>query len=369
MITFNTQINHSFHLISANSQSILRSLLNNSILNLSKLSLVTLIQALLLTASAQAGQEYQQSTDSLLQGQTIAVAYSGFRDGQHPDRGNGAINPTEVQILEDLQILLSHDLSLIRLYDSGENSATTLKLIKQHNLPIKVLLGIWLEAEVSNHLGCPWLEKPITESILTANKLTNTQELLRGISLANTYSDIVIAVNVGNEALVDWNDHMVTLNSIIGYVRQVKLSINQAVTVADNYEWWIKDGASLAAEVDFIGVHTYPAWENKTIDEALAYTIENIEKVHQALPNKPIAILEGGWATTAKEFALQANEANQKRYFDDISQWAKATNTTFFFFEAFDEPWKGNPANLDGAEKHWGLFNVDRTPKKVMLSK
>lgn len=346
MITFNTQINHSFHLISANSQSILRSLLNNSILNLSKLSLVTLIQALLLTASAQAGQEYQQSTDSLLQGKTIAVAYSGFRDGQHPDRGNGAINPTELQILEDLQILLSHDLSLIRLYDSGENSATILKLIKKQNLPIKVLLGIWLEAEVSNHLGCPWLEKPITESILTANKLTNTQELLRGISLANTYSDIVIAVNVGNEALVDWNDHMVTLNSIIGYVRQVKLSIDQPVTVADNYEWWIKDGASLAAEVDFIGVHTYPAWENK-----------------------PIAILEGGWATTAKEFALQANEANQKRYFDDISQWAKATNTTFFFFEAFDEPWKGNPANLDGAEKHWGLFNVDRTPKKVMLPK
>jgi exo-beta-1,3-glucanase (GH17 family) len=39
---------------------------------------------------------------------------------------------------------------------------------------------------------------------------------------------------------------------------------------------------------------------------------------------------------------------------------------TVFFFEAFDEPWKGNPANPLGAEKHWGLFNVDRTPKRVM---
>jgi len=117
---------------------------------------------------------------------------------------------------------------------------------------------------------------------------------------------------------------MVTLNSIIGYVRQVKQSIVQPVTVADNDKWWIKDGAPLAAEVDFIGVHTYPACENKTIDEALTCTIENIEKVHQSLPNKTIAILEGGWATTAKEFALQASEANQKRYFDDIKQWAKA---------------------------------------------
>jgi hypothetical protein len=37
-----------------------------------------------------------------------------------------------------------------------------------------------------------------------------------------------------------------------------------------------------------------------------------------------------------------------------------------FFFEAFDEPWKGDPNNPAGAEKHWGLFSVDRTPKKVM---
>jgi exo-beta-1,3-glucanase (GH17 family) len=357
MLTFNTRINHHLQTNSTtNNQLILRNFICGVILLLS----------LLLIPSVQASDEYKQSGDSLLQGKTIAVAYSGFRVGQHPDRGNGAINPTETQILEDLQILLSHDLSLIRLYDSGENSASTLKIIKQHNLPIKVLLGIWLEAEVSNHLGCPWLEHPIEESTLSANKLSNKQELQRGISLAKQYSDIVIAINVGNEALVDWNDHMVTLDSIIGYVRQVKQSIDQPVTVADNYEWWIKDGASLAVEVDFIGVHTYPAWENKTIDEALAYTIENIEKVHQALPNKPIAILEGGWATTAKEFAAQANEANQKRYFDDIKQWAKATNTTFFFFEAFDEPWKGNPINLEGAEKHWGLFFVDRTPKQVM---
>ena len=312
---------------------------------------------------------FTQSADKLLQGETMAVAYSGFRLGQHPDRGNGAKNPTESQIMEDLQILLNHDLDLIRLYDSGENSATTLKLIKQHNLPIKVLLGIWLEAEVSNHLGCAWLEHPIEESKLSANKLINSQEIQHGIDLAKQYADIIIAVNVGNEALVEWNDHMVTLTSIINYVRHVKQSIHQPVTVADNYEWWISDGASLAAEVDFIGVHTYPAWENKTINEALAYTIENIEKVHQALPNKPIAILEGGWATTAKEFPQQASEINQKRYFDDIQQWAKKTNTTFFFFEAFDEPWKGNPANLDGAEKHWGLFNVDRTPKRVMASK
>ena len=320
---------------------------------------------LLLVMPALAEEKYQQSADSLLHGETMAVAYSGFRAGQHPDRGAGAKIPGEAEILEDLRILLSHNLDMIRLYDSGENSATTLKIIKQHKLPIKVLLGMWLKAEVSNHEGCAWLEHPIPKSVLSTNKLSNMNEIQRGIKLAGDYANIVIAVNVGNEALVDWNDHMVTLKRVIRYVRQVKKSIAQPVTVADNYEWWIRDGTPLAAEVDFIGVHTYPAWEGKTIEQAITYTIENIENVHKALPNKQIAILEGGWATTAKEFAQQANEANQKRYFNDIKQWAKSTNTTFFFFEAFDEPWKGSPDKLE-PEKHWGLFKVDRTPKLVM---
>ncbi len=281
----------------------------------------------------------------------MAVAYSGFREGQHPDRGEGAVNPGNEQILEDLNILSAHQFKLIRLYDSGENSAATLRLIQQHRLPIKVLLGMWLKAEVSNHEGCAWLDTPIPAAELAANKLINLAEIDRGIALAKQYSNIVIAVNVGNEALVDWNDHMVPLSSVIDYVRQVKKSIEQPVTVADNYAWWIRDGAPLAAEIDFIGVHTYPAWENKTIDQGLAYTIQNIEDVHRALPDKPIVVLEGGWATTASEFSDSANEVNQARYYREVSKWAEETNTTFMFFEAFDEPWKGNPDNPEGAEK------------------
>ncbi len=309
---------------------------------------------------------YSQSANQLINGEVMAIAYSGFREGQHPDRGDGAKNPSAAQILEDLEILVAHDFGLIRLYDSGENSRTTLALIDEHQLPIKVLLGFWLQAEFSNHEGCPWLDEPIPESELAENTVANAAEVQRGIDLAKQYDDIVVAVNVGNEALVDWNDHMVPLERVIAYVRQVKAAIEQPVTVADNYEWWISDGAPLAAELDFLGIHTYPAWEEKTIDEALAYTIENMERVHAALPDKPMAILEAGWATVAIEFGDQASEENQQRYYQEISEWATQTNTTVFFFEAFDEPWKGDPANPLGAEKHWGIFNVDRTPKRVV---
>ncbi len=302
----------------------------------------------------------------LLADEVMALAYSGYREGQHPDRGAGAVNPSDEQILEDLRILADHDFRLIRLYDTGENSVSTLQLIREHDLPIKVLLGIWLRAEISNHEGCPWLDEPIPDEQLAANKLLNAAEVRRGIELAQDYDDIVAAVNVGNEALVEWNDHMVLLDDVIEYVRQVRSAIEQPVTVADNYEWWIKDGAPLAEEVDFLGIHTYPAWEEKTIDEALPYTIENLEGVAAALPGKPMAILEAGWATTATEFGDRASEEHQARYYNELRDWATDAGMTVFFFEAFDEPWKGNPDNPNGAEKHWGLFFVDRSPKKVV---
>ena len=151
---------------------------------------------------------------------------------------------------------------------------------------------------------------------------------------------------------------------LTGRAQSISLGTTLATPVAAGNPPW-RDGALLAAEVDFIGVHTYPVWENKSIDEALAYTIENIEGVRAALPGKPIVILEAGWATAATEFGERANEADQSRYFQDMRAWAGAANTTVFFFEAFDEPWKGSEVDLLGAEKHWGLFNVDRTPKQV----
>jgi exo-beta-1,3-glucanase (GH17 family) len=329
----------------------------------------TLFAALALSvlapASGSAG-GLEQPADALLEGEVMAVSYSGFREGQHPDRGDGAVNPSPEEILEDLQILLDHDLKLIRMYDSESNTQDTLKIIRDNELPIKVALGIWLDAEISNHEGCPWLNEPIPDDKLAANAKKNEAQVATAIELAKTYSDIIVTVNVGNEALVEWNDHMMPLERVIGFVRQVKAAIEQPVTVAENYDWWRKNGTSLAAEVDYLGVHSYPAWEGKGIDEALDVTIENVTDVHQALPDKPIVIFEAGWATIANEFGERASEANQKRYYNELLDWATKSNITVFFFEAFDEPWKGNPDNAMGAEKHWGLWNVDRTPKQVM---
>lgn len=313
-----------------------------------------------------AAQPYEQMASARLLEESWAVAYSGYREGQHPDRGDGAINPSRAEITEDLQILVAHGFPLIRLYDTGENSRQTLEIIRQLNLPIKVLLGIWLDAELSNHEGCAWLNEPIPPAELAENQRRNATAVAEGIALARSFPEIVFAVNVGNEALVEWTDHLVPVETVIAYVREVKDAITQPVTVAENYAWWATRGKALADELDFIGVHTYPIWEGQSIEHALAYTDANMAAVQRALPGKPLAILEAGWATTASEFPEQANDSNQIQYYNSLRTWAKRTNTTVFWFEAFDEPWKGDPGNPRGAEKHWGLFFVNRTPKPVM---
>lgn len=307
----------------------------------------------------------RQKQSDLLAGEFWAICYSGFRAGQHPDRGDGAKNPTDDQILEDLRILSTAGFKLIRVYDSQSNSAAVLRLIEKHQLDIKVLLGAWLSAEISN-TNCPWQRTPYPDSLLAENRIKNDQEVQRAIALAKAYPKTVVAVAVGNEALVDWNDHMVTVESIIRYVRQVKREIRQPVTVADNYLWWAQQGAALARELDFVSVHTYPIWEGKDINEAMPFTIANLEAVRKALPQSRIVITEAGWASVASEFGQRASEAKQKRYYQDMLKWAKANNVTTFFFEAFDEDWKGNPNDPLGAEKHWGLFNIHRSPKSTM---
>ena len=171
-----------------------------------------------------------------------------------------------------------------------------------------------------------------------------------------------MAVSVGNEALVDWTDHLVPLEKVISYVRRVRAAIEQPVTVADNYRWWARHGSPLAAEVDFLGVHTYPICEGKTIDTALAY-MESIERSVRRFPaSRSPCSRPAGRRSRASSGPGQRGEPG--RHYRELREWAAATGTTVFFFEAFDEPWKGNPDDPLDAEKHFGLLTSTAHPSR-----
>jgi exo-beta-1,3-glucanase (GH17 family) len=270
-----------------------------------------------------------------------AIAYSGYRAGQSPQLN---IYPTQAQILEDLTIL-KKNWKLIRLYGSDQHSQDVLEVIQRNKMDLKVLLGIWLDGREGYESG-------------------NTEQLATGIRMANQFNKIVIAVSVGNEILVSWSDHKLTEDNAIAYVEQVKQAVRCPVTVADDFLYWQQPQAKLTDHVDFITMHTYPEWGHEDIDTAMASTVKDYESVRKAHPGKTIVLGEAGWAsfTVGDRFAPQAgDEKKQKRYYEELAAWAKANNVTTFYFEAFDEPWKGA-----GTEGHWGLFSVDRKAKLAM---
>lgn len=311
---------------------------------------------------ANAVRPIQQQPNALLGGVTNAICYSGFRTGQYP----GKLNPSDREILEDLQILSRNgNFALIRLYDARENSEAALRLIETHHLKLKVLLGAWLAAEIDS-TSCAWRKESYPKEELVRNRRENGEEVDRVIRLANRFPRTVLAVGVGNECLVEWNDHRVPVETMIRYVRKVKQAITQPVTVADNFAAWVEHGPVLARELDFVSVHTYAQWEGKDLDEAMPFTIANLQAVRDALPHSRLVITEAGWASVATEFGPRASPEKQQRYYEALNAWAAQMNLTTFFFEAFDEDWKGNPTDPLGAEKHWGLFTVDRKPKLVM---
>ena len=283
------------------------------------------------------------------------ISYGAWRDEEGPDQGSLT---SKTHILEDLQIL-STRWQLIRMYGADQQSWNILEVIEAHNLPIRVMQGAWLSSHKS--------------------EAQNEAQIEAVIELANRFPEIVVAVNVGNEIFVDWSWHRIEdTETVIGYIREVRARIRQPVTVADDYNFWNKpQAARIVAEVDFIGLHAYAFWNNKTLDVALNWTDSIYRDIQQRYPQLVVALCESGWPTSkitggdSYEGGLigKAGEQQQKIFFDQYDEWVEDNQIISYYFQAFDEKWKGgfdgeNP--MAKAEKHWGLYRSDRKPKQVL---
>ena len=290
------------------------------------------------------------------------ICYSGYREGQSPDTG---VLPSPEQIEEDLRILARRWRHL-RLYDSGPHAELVLAAIERLGLDMDVLLGAWLSAEVNNP-GCPW-GAWYSEEELARNRSENAAEVERAIALARRYPDIVRSVAAGNEATVEWTGQLVPVQQVRAYVRRLKEALEQPVTFCENHVPWVEHLEALAEDLDFLGVHSYPVWEYRSIDEALAVTEADWRRISERYPDKPVVITEAGWATRSNGRGIETHNASpelQVRYYRELTRWGEEHDVMVYIFEAFDEPWKGSD-HPDEPEKHWGLFTVDRRPKPVM---
>jgi len=189
-----------------------------------------------------------------------AICYSGYRSGQSPVTG---IYPSYDEVKEDLMILEPH-WDVIRIYDCSEHANLVLRAITNESLNLKVMLGVDLRAEINNP-GCPW-GGIYTDDELESNRNHNDAEINQLIDLSNVFLDQVFAVSIGNEASVDWTDHLVPVERLVELARRVKTASLAPVTFCENYVPWTQKLQPLAEIIDIISVHTYPVWEYQSLE-------------------------------------------------------------------------------------------------------
>ena len=300
--------------------------------------------------------------DATLDGRWIGqgIAYGPYRKGQSP----GADLPVPRQLLEDMELISQH-WNLIRTYGASEFAESVLKIIHQKQLPIRVMLGAWITRENDGDGQ--------KSDVAQAAMLANQREVREAIRLANAYPDEVIAVSVGNETQVFWSDHQTSTAVLVRHIRSVRESTSVPVTTADDFNYWNKpESKVLAREIDFIVTHIHPMWAGVKLPDALPFTQRIYAEICDFHPEKMVVIGETGWATQvhdqgeqAKLIKGKAGELQQQTFYCQFAQWSREAQICSFYFEAFDEPWKGG-AHPDEVEKNWGVFRENRKPKLAL---
>ena len=294
----------------------------------------------------------RQPLDFTVEGEWIGagISYGEYRDGQAP----GGAAPSDEELREDLHIIARH-WRLLRMYGT-RNAERVCRIIMEDDLPLRLMVGAWITTEAS-------------EEEIKANR----SEVAAAIRIANAYPSVVLAVNVGNETQVSWSGHRVATDTLIRYITEVREATSVPVTTCDDYNYWNKpESRRVAAACDFMGLHAYAMWNGQSLEQALGWTRRQIEEVRALHPDLPIVHCETGWATQRLHTGEQgelikgvAGENEQELYYRAYRQWAEENRVPHFYFSAFDENWKGGPDPRE-VEKHWGLYNADRTPKQAI---
>ena len=333
-----------------------------------------------------------------------AISYGGYR---HADHG---IEPTISELKEDMRIMAAMGIKVLRTYKVHlPHAANVLRAIHEiksedPNFEMYVMLGAWIDCKNA------WTG---LEPDHDQESERNATEIDVAVRLAKKYPDIVKVIAVGNEAMVKWAaSYYVQPRVILKWVEHLQelkktgvLSKDLWITSSDNFASWgggdaeyhVEDLTKLIKAVDFLSVHTYPMhdthynpdfWgvleeENEltksekidmTMNRSLSYAenqYNNVEAYMKSLGvSKPVHIGETGWASFSNSFygddgSKATDEYKEALFHKKMRDWTNTKGISCFYFEAFDEPWKGGE-NPGDSEKHFGLFTVEGHAKYVL---
>jgi exo-beta-1,3-glucanase (GH17 family) len=262
------------------------------------------------------------------------MAYGPFREGQSPELG---IYPTLPEVEQDM--------SLLRIVANGIRSygcqhlETVVTATQEISLPLT--LGAWLSGDAE----------------------ADRAEIECAVGQAQANAHITSLV-VGNESVLRGQ---LTVTEVCSYTQEVRERTGLPVTTAEPWHVWV-DHPDLAACADYIMTHIHPYWECQLIENAMAFVQEKYGLVSSQYPGKRVVIGETGWPTagTGREAhcgPMPAVSPEQQALFaGELLSWAKQEGADFFFFDAFDEPWKCENGRPE-VECHWGIYDSGRVAK------
>lgn len=263
------------------------------------------------------------------------ASYTPFGKDQSPFDKPLQIRPEQVDI--DFAQLAKR-FECVRTYSQTGLEALP-ELARKHGL--KLLAGAWV----------------------SSNPLDTQLEIDALIANAKANPDVIEAVIVGNEALLRKE---VTAARLVELIGQVKAQVEQPVTYADVWEFWLQY-PEVAPAVDFLTIHLLPYWEDDPtgIDAALNQVANVRRTFGTAYAPKDILIGETGWPSEGRQRETAVpSRVNEALFIRGFVKMAEENGWRYNLIEAFDQPWKRESEGAVGG--YWGLFDADRQDKGIL---
>ncbi|MGR8933487.1 MAG: glycosyltransferase [Gammaproteobacteria bacterium] len=265
-------------------------------------------------------------------GMVKGITYTPMRQHHDPKKG---IYPTPEEIDSDLAVL-EGKVHAVRTYTVTEGQAVIPELAAKHQL--NVTIGAWIGSDLER----------------------NEREIANLIQLGQKNRNVVRTI-VGNEALLR---EEVTVEQMIGYLRQVRGRSGRPISTSEPHHIWMKY-PELVKEVDFIAVHILPYWEGLSVKDSINFVFEKYDQLKTAYPDKEVVITEVGWPSNGKPIRdATASLVSEAAFLREFLNIAHDRKITYYVIEAFDQPWKMTLEGSTGG--YWGVFDADRKQKFPM---
>lgn len=266
------------------------------------------------------GAQERSDTRSVLWG----ICYSPFRTNQNPDHG---VYPTKGEIQEDLEFIKRSGLTnRVRTYGSTGGVEVIPQLC--NDLGLECWPGAWL----GRYPG------------------PNQREVQSLIKIGKMRLPKCPVLIVGNEVLLRKD---LTEDELIETIQRVKQATGLPVAYAEIGDIWLRH-PRVVESVDVCLVHLYPFWEGRPIEEAMIAFLASWNQLKKAYPDKRLVIGETGWQSTGiTQGRAIPSSANHARYLKEFLGVTKTHGIDYFYFDMFDELWKGE------RDSYWGIFTAD----------